>query len=80
MVPTMVLEVPCGMNEAGERYCRSAGRQRHFRPQAEFEAEGFAVLGAGGGGGGGVKSMSFRRASLLYSSARAPKVVADGEA
>ena len=25
--------------------------QRHFRPQAEFEAEGFAVLGAGGGGG-----------------------------
>ena len=28
------------MNEAGERYCRSAGRQRHFRPQAEFEAEG----------------------------------------
>ena len=25
--------------------------QRHFRPQAEFEAEGFAVLGAGGGWG-----------------------------
>ena len=44
------------MNEAGERYCRSADRQRHFRPQAEFEAEGFAVLGAGGGAG--VKSIS----------------------
>ena len=44
MLTTMVLEVPCGMNEAGERYCRSAGRQRHFRPQAAFEAEGFQML------------------------------------
>ena len=37
--------------------------QRHFRPQAEFEAEGFQILGAGGGGG--VKSIKPQPKRLL---------------